>query len=214
MSSISQCFLLDIDWAAWSAIATFIAAAVALYVGIRPLAIARKAHRLRAYAMARVLLSSLNIQGLHVAATLKVMRSPLTPALYNAAVDNVKVIDIELCRSFIQYLDAFPESTALVTGECLAQMDLILRSQKRLCVAQEGEEVIGEEFCPLYEDFLQIIDLLREDLAKQIGALPVMHYEPAASGLALQLRAISEGQPAVIIPREAYDEDYRDERHG
>lgn len=202
MGSISQCFVLDVDWSAWSAIATFIAAGVALYVGVLPMLNARKAHRLRAQAMAEVLLTSLSIQGLHVAATLNVMRGVLTPQLYNVAVENVKVVDIELCRSFIPYLDAFPVSTAKAIGSCLAQMDVVLRSQKRLLVAQEGEDVVGDGFSPLYVSFLQVIDHTRRELAEQLGLLPLPEYEPAASALVTQMQDMAAGRsPVVESPR-------------
>lgn len=113
VQSITACFALDIDWTAVAAIATFTAAAVALYVGLKPMRIAKVARERVAKSALKLLLAEASEQSYQLGVATRFMSGKqISPAGYAMALNFANRIDDKPFRDMIPYMDALPEDVS------------------------------------------------------------------------------------------------------
>lgn len=191
---LSQCWWLsstcEVNWNAWAAIATAVAAVVALGVGLAPIFTARRQRRRIARAEARVAAADLKMQALHVAAGLHLIAGAKVPAyIYRLAVAQFAMLNVEGCLRVVPYLDVLHSDLEVALSEAIADIGIGVRVLSRLAIDDAAGPVDGIGARELYADLLESLEKARRALYVATGSEHAGEaLEPAAKEFAEKLR--------------------------
>lgn len=178
VASIAQCFALKPDWSAWGAIATFLAAGIALGIGVWPVLL-RKRH---AKAIALIAYMKIEQQLLYAGQSEYVATQPnQTVSQFNAVKINLEKLDASGCREMLPYFDVLPPRAAKSLASCIADTDTVRTIAKSARYRTHAGGNRGPSFDGIVKDLVKTISLARAETARYLGKEPVDITAPVAA---------------------------------
>lgn len=185
LDGISQCWWLSetckVDWTAWAAIATFFAAAVALFVGLAPMREARAARSRLAIAALKLLLAEATDQAFFLRIAIAYFsRADANSRGYSEALQQfAKRIDAQPFKDFVLYLDAVPEDVSEGVTACA----VVIGSNLQLLNRKEAESGPGPFVPSMIKSLTNVVESLdkfRKAGGAVIGQPPIDNLEHVA----------------------------------
>ncbi|HIE0125275.1 TPA: hypothetical protein ACXI73_000327 [Stenotrophomonas maltophilia] len=181
------------NWNAIAAVATAIAAFVALLVGVLPLILASCRKKRQAKVVAQILADSLSIQELHVRAAMLVPRSSnghVSAWEYQQISKVTTFLDAQPVMDLVAFSPNLPRYVVTAVAQCAAMLSIARQRRIFLADAVPGQTYTVAGDIGWYESVADDILKLRRALHRWIGSEPQEFIEDVRN-LAHNLREIA-----------------------
>lgn len=182
-----------VDWTAISAIATFMAALIALVVGVLPILLSRHKRRKQARTVGKVAIDVLTLQALQLGAAMEVPVGGDKVAdswQYKQITKAVSVIDSKQLLDLVEYSEFFSAKVEAALAQCIAMLEVAKRRLIFLHEPQPGDKFMLGGDVKWYADVQKDVLALRGELTKWLGKEAEDINEDARK-LAMNLRMIA-----------------------
>ncbi|UXB21732.1 hypothetical protein K7566_08550 [Stenotrophomonas maltophilia] len=185
-----------VDWTAVSAVATFLAAFVALLVGVLPIWLSRRKRKKQAAMHAKVAIDVLTLQALQIGAAIRIPEGQQKIAdawQYKQVAKAVSVIDSGSLTPLIEYSEFLPSKADDALAQCIAKLDIAKRRLVFLHEAVPGDRFTMEGDINWYVDVVADVLSLRTELCQWLDVKADSVDEEAAQ-FAAKLRLVALGE--------------------
>ncbi|HEL3179391.1 TPA: hypothetical protein UME25_004689 [Stenotrophomonas maltophilia] len=182
-----------VDWTAVSAVATFLAAFVALLVGVLPIWLSRRKRKKQAAMYGKVAIDVLTLQALQLGAAIRIPEGPQKIAdawQYKQVAKAVSVIDSGSLTPLIEYSEFLPSKTDDALAQCIAMLDIAKRRLVFLHEPTPGDRFTMEGDINWYVDVIADVLSLRTELCQWLE-VKADSVDEEAAGFAAKLRLIA-----------------------
>ncbi|EMR4106888.1 TPA: hypothetical protein QEL30_001454 [Stenotrophomonas maltophilia] len=181
------------NWNAISAVATAVAAFIALLVGVLPLLMSRRRRKRQAKVLAEILVDNLSIQELHLRAAMQVPLSEtwqVSAWEYQQISKATALLDAQPVMDLVSFSPNLPRYVVTALAQCAAMLALARQRRVFLAEVDPGATYTVAGDIGWYESVADDVLKLRRALHRWIGSKPQELLEDART-LAFNLRDVA-----------------------